>query len=81
MATIVTLQPKTLVYEIKAFEHLAHATYKIPQRASLSAANLERGDSFPEDSNYKIIRSAILPEKSGMARLVKVTAYKRELVT
>lgn len=45
---------------------------------SLSDANLEEGDTLPEDATYRIITSKIVREpKTGLARYIDLTAEKQ----
>lgn len=52
--------------------------FEVRMAGSLSDANLEEGDTLPEDGTYRIITAHIIRDKkTGLARFIDVTAEKQ----
>jgi hypothetical protein len=65
------------------FTRTLYRTYRIPRRATLAAAALERGDKLPDDSTAEILTSEIQPSQKPTDNMqeVRVTAIKFDTET
>jgi len=62
------------------FRQFKEGIYEIGVADTLADANLERGDAYPEDSNYTIVQSQRTYSRGGVS-FVRVVALKYETET
>ncbi len=68
------------------FTYTKERSYKIPRHGTLAGADLERGDTLPEDATFEIIQSSLGIEddpKDGLIGVIRVVsnAYTTEQTT
>ena len=66
--------------EQQGFRSVVRCTYRIPKDKSLADADLEEGDTWPEDSNYEIVSATEKPFAPPNARNGAITHKQVSIV-